>query len=193
MSTPVPAAAGALDARLFRRVVGHFATGVTVLAAQVEADVRGMTANAFMSLSLDPMLVVVGLARQTRLAEHLQAAGGFSVNVLRAEQEALSDYFAARWAGEPPCFRFVPWENYARLEGCAASLGCALHTLLPGGDHWLVVGRVTALHLGVEPRRPLLFHAGAYGWLDRSAERPAPELDGMAPPVQVYYDAWCED
>ncbi|MCC6190367.1 MAG: flavin reductase [Anaerolineales bacterium] len=74
MSTPAPAA-GALDARLFRRVVGHFATGVTVLAAQVEADVRGMTANAFMSLSLDPMLVVVGLARQTRLAEHLQAAG----------------------------------------------------------------------------------------------------------------------
>jgi len=185
--------APALDPKQFRRVVGHFATGVTVLATQMEAEVHGMTANAFMSLSLDPMLVVVGLGKQTRLAEHLQATGGFSVNVLRADQEALSNYFAARRDGPPPSFRFVPWEAYARLEGCAASLGCTLEALYPGGDHWLVVGRVTALHLGVEPRRPLVFHAGAYSRLDQGGQTPAPELDESTPPVQVYYDDWCQD
>lgn len=191
MSDTAPAAA--LDPKLFRRVVGHFATGVTVLATQVEAEVHGMTANAFMSLSLDPMLVVVGLGKQTKLAEHLRTAGGFTVNVLRADQEALSNYFAARWEGAPPSFRFVPWEAYARLEGCAASLGCALESLFPGGDHWLVVGRVMALHLGVEPRRPLVFHAGAYSRLEQGTQSPAPELDEDTPPVLAYYDDWCQD
>jgi flavin reductase (DIM6/NTAB) family NADH-FMN oxidoreductase RutF len=188
----IDAAVEALNPRLFRRVAGHFATGVTVLATQAEADVHGMTANAFMSLSLDPMLVVVGLGRATRLAEHLQAARGFSVNVLRAEQEPLSDYFSTRWSGPPPCFRFVPWGPYARLEGCSASLGCALEAQIPGGDHWLVIGRVTALHLGVEPRLPLLFHAGGYGRLESGVQAPAPPLDGTAAPVQAYYEDWCQ-
>ncbi len=188
-----PGSGPALSPKLFRQVAGHFATGVTVLATQAAAEVHGMTANAFMSLSLDPMLIVVGLGRLTRLAEHLQSAGGFTVNVLRADQEALSNYFAARWEGPAPSFRFVPWEHYARLEGCAASLGCALEQMVPGGDHWLVVGRVTALHLGVEPRRPLVFHAGAYGRLEQGVQTPAPELDEDTPPVLAYYDEWRAD
>lgn len=186
-------AAPSLDPKLFRRVAGQFATGVTVLATQVESEVRGMTANAFMSLSLDPMLIVVGLGQQTKLSDHLVTAGAFTVNVLRADQEALSNFFAARWNGSPPSFRFVPWENYARLEGCAASLGCALEQIVPGGDHWLVVGRVTALHLGIEPRRPLIFHAGSYGVLEQGKQSPAPELDEDTPPVLAYYDDWCTD
>ena len=74
----------------------------------------------------------------------------------REDQQALSSYFAGGWKeAAPPPFKFVPSAAGPRLQGALASLGCELERIVDGGDHWMVIGRVTALHRGVEPLRPL--------------------------------------
>lgn len=184
-----------IDPKLFRSTIGQFATGVTVIAIHIEheghEDVHAMTANAFTSLSLDPMLVLFCVGKQTRMAEFIQRAAGFSINVLRDDQQALSSFFAGGWR-EPqvPPFRFVPWDGGPRLEGCLAALGCTLHQIVEGGDHWMVIGRVVALHQGIEPRRPLIFFGGKYQQLNPAASAPAPDLDKADAPAHIFYDPW---
>jgi flavin reductase (DIM6/NTAB) family NADH-FMN oxidoreductase RutF len=174
----------------FRRTVGHFATGVTVVTAAVEGAVHAMTANAFTSVSLDPLLVLVALAKRARMAAVVDQARGFAVNVLREDQAALSSWFAGAWSeAERPPFRFLPWSGGPRLEGAAAAIGCLLADRLEGGDHWLVLGRVQALHVGVEPVRPLVFHGGRYCALAREEGTAAPDLEGTEQ-AQVFYDSW---
>lgn len=195
----------ALDPRLFRNTLGLFATGVTVIVAQAGDEVHAMTANAVSSLSLDPMLVLFCPAKKAHLAQSLEAITGFSINVLREDQEALSTYFAGGWKQPaPPPFRLVPWESAPqsdasasvarapRLEGCLASLGCELHQVLDGGDHWIVIGRVVALHQGIEPRKPLLFFGGKYRNVDfTETGHPAPDLANVADePAHIFYDPW---
>lgn len=178
----------------FRRTAGLFATGVTVVAAAEGEQIHGMTANAVCSLSLDPTLMLVCIHKQARLAGFLPQASGFSINVLRHDQRALSVFFAGLWEEQnPPPFRFVPWEGGPRLEGCAAALGCEVQTVLEGGDHWIVIGRVLALHRGVEPIKPLLFYAGRYGQLDTAEQPEAPDLGWVERPILAYYDPWRAD
>jgi flavin reductase (DIM6/NTAB) family NADH-FMN oxidoreductase RutF len=178
----------------FRQTVGLFATGVTVIATESDGEVHGMTANAVSSLSLDPLLMLACVGRQARMAGLLEGANGFSINILRDDQQALSTFFAGAWKeATPPPFRFVPWEGGPRLEGCAAAIGCVLHQIVEGGDHWIVIGRAVAFHQGVEPRRPLLFFGGRYGRLDTTESAPAPDLGWVEAPVHVFYDPWQED
>jgi flavin reductase (DIM6/NTAB) family NADH-FMN oxidoreductase RutF len=178
----------------FRRTAGLFATGVTVVAAAEDGQIHGMTANAVCSLSLEPLLMLVCVNKQARLAGFLRESSEFSINVLRHDQQALSVFFAGSWPGpKPPPFRFVPWEGRPRLEGCAAAMGCRVDTVLEGGDHWVVVGRVLALHRGVEPIRPLLFYAGRYGQLDTREQPEAPDLGWVERPVLAFYDPWKGD
>ena len=181
---------GALDPGNFRRVMGLFATGVTVVANQTGQEIHAMTANAVTSLSLDPLLVLVCIAKRAHMAELLVEGVGFSINILRGEQQALSNYFSGRWDRKPPPFRFVPWQGRPRLEGCLASLGCTCYQTVDGGDHWIVIGRVVALHQGIEPFQPLLFFKGQYSQLTLSEGEPAPDLGWVETPVLVYYDPW---
>jgi flavin reductase (DIM6/NTAB) family NADH-FMN oxidoreductase RutF len=193
--TATPLSAAALDPRQFRSTIGLFATGVTVIAAgHTQAGearhIHALTANSVTSLSLDPPLLLFGLGRHTRMVPELREAGTFVVNILREGQQPLSNYFAGRWPdAPPPPFRFEPWEGGPRLAGCLAALACRVEAWLDGGDHWIVIGRVLALHRGDEPLRPLLFYAGAYRRLDPEAE-PAPDLEEDSPPVQIFYDPW---
>lgn len=182
------------DSRAFRQTMGLLATGVTLIAARDDAGTHCMTANAVTSLSLDPLLVLACIARRAKMAEILAKAAGFSINILRDEQQALSTYFAGgRTETTRPPFRFVPWEGGPRLEGCAAAIGCALDQIVEGGDHWIAVGRVVALHQGVAPRRPLIFYAGRYARLDTRTSTPAPDLGWTDTPAQVFYDPWQEE
>lgn len=152
-----------IDSRDYRRTIGLFATGVTVLATEFEGKPHGMTANAVSSVSLDPLLVLVCVNVKQPMVEYLRAAKGFSINILRETQEPLSNYFAQMWKEPtPPPHQFVPWMGGPRLEGCIASLGCELHDIVAGGDHWIIIGRVLDLHHGPEPYRPLLFYSGQY-------------------------------
>ena len=152
-----------IDPEEFRRTVGQFVTGVTVIAADIEGSTRGMTANAFTSLSLDPPLVLFCLAKKAHLATVIHMATGFSVNFLTAGQQDLSSYFAGMWKEPtPPAFAFEAWEGGPKLGGVGAAMGCAMETIHEGGDHFIVVGRVLALYRQDPTPPPLVFHSGRY-------------------------------
>lgn len=153
-----------VDQRAYRRAMGAFATGVTVIGTEVEGQFHGMTANAITSVSLDPLLLLVCVGKDTHCANQIQQSGGFSVNILSQDQADLSSYFANMWASDapPPTFTFESWPGGPRLADCAAALGCALHATYDGGDHWIIVGRVVALYQNESPTEPLLYYRGHY-------------------------------
>lgn len=176
--------------RRFRDTIGLFATGVAVIVARVGDEPVAMTANAVSSVSLDPMLILFCPGKQTRFAQHIGQLQGFTINVLRHDQEALSTYFAGAWKeAAPPPFRLVPSRSGLRLEGSLACLDCTLERAIEAGDHWLVIGRVTDLHTGVQPHRPLLFYSGRYRSVDFSESTPAPDLTNVHDePAHIFYD-----
>jgi len=174
----------------FRRVMGLFGTGVTVLAAQHGEEMHAMTANAVTSVSLDPLLVLVCIAKPARMMRIIERASGFSINILTEDQEVLSRYFAGAWKpASPPEYRFVPWDGGPRLVGALAFIGCVTERAVEAGDHWIVVGRVVALQEGDPAARPLLFYGGAYRRLSEREVTAAPDL-WTDRAVQIYYDEW---
>ena len=93
----------AIDPKLLRQTVGRFLTGVTVIVCAVEGELLGMTANSFTSLSLDPPLILFCPGKHTRTGQNVASIETFSVNVLREDQQPLSNYFAGGWKQpEPP-------------------------------------------------------------------------------------------
>ncbi|MFJ9011753.1 flavin reductase family protein [Streptomyces canus] len=151
-----------VDQAEFRRVLGSFASGVTVVTAPGE-EPAGFACQSFSSLSLDPPLVAFMVARTSTTWPRIARAGVFCVNVLSADQGELCRAFAARgtdkFAGvahEP-----APVSGSPRLEGTLAWIDCTIHAVHTGGDHLIVVGRVDALGTG-EGEAPLLFHRGRF-------------------------------
>ena len=155
----------AIDPREFRNTVGRFATGVTVITAELDGQPKGMTANAFTSVSLDPPLVLFCVGKHAHLGEAVRQVTHFSVNILSDAQQDLSTFFSGGWKSDtPPPFSLIPWEGVHRIEGAAAALACATEEVHEGGDHWIVIGRVIGLHR-VDDAQPLLFYQGRYGRL----------------------------
>ena len=151
------------DALAFRRTMGLFATGVAVLATITpENEPIGMTANAIASVSLEPMLLLVCVDKQARIAPHILKNPFFSLSFLNEDQAPLSDLFAGRWKGAPLDFRFEPWGDTLRLAGCIAAVGCRRYQVLEGGDHWIIIGEVTALYRSDGTPAPLIFYSGQY-------------------------------
>lgn len=151
------------DARTFRDALGCFATGVTVVTAMADDGTPiGLTANSFTSVSLDPPLLLVCIANGAGSAPTIRAAARFAVNVLQIGQQPTSNRFAGK--GEDR-FAATPWElgefGTPVLTGSLASFECEAHAVHPGGDHFILVGRV--LRVRFEPRRdPLLYFRGKY-------------------------------
>lgn len=176
------------DTRRFRDTMGLLCTGIAVIVGQLDDEVLAMTVNAVNSLSLEPMLALFCPGKRTRFAQQLESLSDFTINFLRHEQQALSTYFAGGWREpQPPPFRFVPWRCAPRLEGCLASIDCELERIVDAGDHWLVIGAVHDLHIGVAPHRPLLFLQGRYHGVDFGPGEPAPDLNAQDEPPQVFY------
>lgn len=157
------------NTRQFRDVLGAFATGVTVITTQGEEHPYGMTCTAFSSVSLDPPLVLVCVGSASQGSAVIQDNGVFAVNILSAEQEPLSRYFASR---DRPrgndMFREISHRRGASrspiLDGCAAWVDCRLVVRHDAGDHVIFIGEVLAL--GVNPEHPpLIFHGGKYAHL----------------------------
>ena len=153
-----------IDSPTFRQTVGRFVTGVTVIAIDVDGEIRAMTANSFTSLSLDPPLVLFCLGKETKAGHHIRSAPGFSISILREDQRDLSSYFAGAWAldAAPPPFSFTEWEGGPLLDGCIAALGCRTYAIHEGGDHWIVVGQVIATYRDEDAGEPLVFFGGKY-------------------------------
>ena len=144
----------------FRRTLGMFATGVTVLTTRVADQVHGMTANAFMSVSLRPPLVLVSIDRRARMCSLLHEGTRFGINVLEAGQAVLSDRFAGRLAEDAAEARFELVHETPLVEGALAHLVARVARSYWGGDHSLFLGQVEFARYG--EGRPLLFHGGRY-------------------------------
>jgi flavin reductase len=151
-----------IDTALFRRVMGSFATGVTVITAASGDEVRGMTANAFMSGSLTPPLCIISVAKKARMHDLLVTIGHFGVSILARDQEAVSQHFARQGATEPD-LSFEHIEGIPVLAGVSASLAANIETRHDCGDHTLFIGRI--LGLREYGRAPLVYHAGRYATL----------------------------
>jgi flavin reductase ActVB len=152
----------------FRRVMGSFATGVTVVTTvQPGGTPCGLTANAVASVSLDPPLVLVCVDKGAESYPHFEPAGVFAVNVLGEAQEAISSRFATSGGDKfaDVAFRFGE-AGAPILEDCLAHLECRIVHAYDGGDHTIYVGRVEGASIG--SGRPLLFFRGAYGFLENS-------------------------
>lgn len=187
-----------LDPRAFRNTIGLFATGVTIITTRLGEMVHGMTANAVSSVSLDPTLLLVCIDRRARMHDLITQAGAFAVNILAADQEALSGHFAGRGKDGPPPsnLRFdygaqgddggVP-----TIAGCVTAVRCAVEVSHEGGDHTILIGRVTELRPGPPGTAPLLFFGGRYRHLApiAAADTPAPD-PWLNDAVQVYYHEW---
>lgn len=176
----------AQDSRAFRRTLGQFATGVTVITTRTDETLIGLTANSFSSVSLDPPLVLWSIIRNSNSAPLFAAARYFAVNVLEASQTALSHAFSRSDANK---FDGVKWSagRYGAplLDGAIATLECETETCHDGGDHIIIVGRVCrfARYSG----DVLVFVQGRYGVAREHpgantegspARRPAADDDG---------------
>ncbi|WP_338677881.1 flavin reductase family protein [Streptomyces sp. SCSIO 30461] len=157
-----------VDPGEFRRVLGHFASGVTVITAYDTADEgrgpAGFACQSFASLSLDPPLVAFMVARTSTSWPRIARAGAFCVNVLGAHQGELCRAFAVSGADKfvGVVHRPAPVTGSPRLDSVPAWIDCTIQAVHTGGDHLIVVGRVEAL--GAErDGEPLLFHQGRFG------------------------------
>jgi flavin reductase (DIM6/NTAB) family NADH-FMN oxidoreductase RutF len=146
-----------IDPTRFRAVLGRFATGVTVVSTSLSDGVHAMTANGFLSVSLEPPLVLVSLGR-CRMAQLLPDTRRYGISVLAEDQRALSRHFAGRPdAAVTP--RFVTTDGVPYLDGAVAHIGCRVMDAHPAGDHTLFIGAVE--HLAQFEARPLVFHSGS--------------------------------
>jgi 3-hydroxy-9,10-secoandrosta-1,3,5(10)-triene-9,17-dione monooxygenase reductase component len=152
------------DAASFRSVLGHFATGITVITAMDGGEPVGIAANSFTSVSLDPPLVLFCAAKTSSTWPRIRNAGHFMVNVLDEHQERISRLFAERGADR---FAQIGWHADERgpiLDDVHAYLDCTIEAVHDAGDHEIVVGRVHRLGLTADAG-PLLFYQGRYGRL----------------------------
>ena len=155
-----------VDPGVMREVLGHFASGVTVVTARTADGPIGFTCQSFSSLSLDPPLVAFAPSRASRTWPRLREIGRFCVNVLAEGQDDVSQNFARSGGDRFAGVRWTPGAHGSPvLEDVVAWIDGELWAEYDGGDHTLVVARV--LDLGADPdRRPLLFHRGSYSLLD---------------------------
>jgi flavin reductase (DIM6/NTAB) family NADH-FMN oxidoreductase RutF len=162
----------AVDAREFRRGLGQFASGVTVVTTKdALGQPQGLTASSFCSVSLDPPLVLVCVDNRLLARSAIADSGLFAVSVLSESQEAISRRFAAGGADKFTGVDLVPGRSGVPLvSGALCHLECRLAAAHPAGDHTIFVGEVE--HLEATPGRPLLYHESGYHRLD--AGEPAP-------------------
>jgi len=169
-------AKGEITHELFRRVMASFVTGVTVVTTQVRGEIRGMTANAFMSGSLDPPLCVISVGATARMHAFLLEAGHFGISILARGQESLIGNFAGRpvegldvkyeYAGGTPL-----------LANANATLAAKVIARHPCGDHSLFVGHIFALRHS-DGLAPIVLHVGRLASLVHSHEQTIwPTLD----------------
>jgi flavin reductase (DIM6/NTAB) family NADH-FMN oxidoreductase RutF len=169
--TPGGATPAPIPADVFRACVGEFATGVAVVASEGDGVAAGMTLNAFVSVSLDPLLVLVSLAHGTRTLNVVRRSGRFAVSILRRDQHEAAIALATPGAPFAEEHMTRSSDGFVIVRGAAATQHCEVAETIAAGDHDLVLGRVVGItHGGGEP---LVFHRGRLGGM---------VVDAMVPP-----------
>jgi 3-hydroxy-9,10-secoandrosta-1,3,5(10)-triene-9,17-dione monooxygenase reductase component len=156
-----------VDPMLFRRTAGLFATGVLVVTTGREGSFRAITVNSFTTVSLDPTLLLICMAKSSRTLPVMVESGSLTVNVLRDDQEEISRIFASSTIEDG--LDRVQWEiglvGTPVIAGCLAYFHCRVDQEIEAGDHIIVLARVEEAQLG-EEGRPLIFFRGRYGLED---------------------------
>jgi flavin reductase (DIM6/NTAB) family NADH-FMN oxidoreductase RutF len=152
----------AVEPGRFRSVMGHFATGVTIVTASDADGPVGMTANAVCSLSLEPLLLLVAFDEESRTLPVVRETGRFGVNILAAGEESLARLFASK---TPEREKFAGVSHTVHdgipvIEGALAWIGCRLERLVPAGDHTIGIGAVESAEAG--EGEPLIWYRGKY-------------------------------
>jgi flavin reductase (DIM6/NTAB) family NADH-FMN oxidoreductase RutF len=151
-----------IDKNELRRVMGHFATGVTVITTlNKDGKIHGLTANAFSSVSLDPPLCLISVDKKAESYTSFEESRVFTVNILASDQEALSRKFAVSGGNKFEGVAYRIGANGAPiLEGALAYIECKLYAAYDGGDHTIYLGEVQQAE--VTESKPLLFFRGGY-------------------------------
>jgi len=149
-----------IEAKDFKAAMSRFLSGVTVVSTVHEGQTWAMTASAFLSVSLDPFLVLVSVGKTAKFHDHAVASGAYGVSILTAEQQDLSGHFAG-WpkAGVEPLWELGDFQSPV-LAGALAQVDCQLFQVVDAGDHSLFLGKVQAVRLG--EGAPLGYFRGAY-------------------------------
>lgn len=155
----------ALPTQDFQRLMANWATGVTVVTSVGPGGLHGMTANAFLSVSLEPPLVLVSIGHENDSNAIIRGSGRFAVSILSAEQEHLSRHFAQRFMDAAQALRGIAWSRSPGglpwLDGALAHLDCEVQQTVEAQDHTLFLGRV--LHLDIaSDAPPLLYFRSRY-------------------------------
>jgi flavin reductase (DIM6/NTAB) family NADH-FMN oxidoreductase RutF len=169
-SQTIDSTASLKDTAQVRKVMARFVTGVTIVTSRSEAEIHGMTCNAFCSISITPLTVIVSLAKNSRTARLIEQGQVFAVNVLSESQTNLSDRFAGRHKDkEANRFEGFEWTTAVTgapiFRGSQAYLDCRLTKAFDGGDHTLYLGEVVAFHAD-DSQRPLIYFQSRYMGLD---------------------------
>lgn len=159
-----------LDSAQFRKVMSRFVTGVTIVTSRSGDEIHGMTCNAFCSISMTPLTVMVCLAKNTRTERLIEKSQVFAVNILSDSQTTLSDRFAGRDKEfDENRFDGFAWKTAITgapiFEGNLASLDCKLMNLFDGMSHTIYLGEVVMAESD-ENQRPLIFYQSRYIGLD---------------------------
>lgn len=160
----------------FRRVMGWFATGVTIITSRLGEELHGMTANALTSVSLEPPLMLICVDRSADSHDIIERSGIFAVSILARGQEALSDHFAIKEGGAAHRLDDVPHHTRSTgapvIDGSLAYLDCRVVERYLGGDHTIFLGEVVDAG-PLDEERPLIFYQGRYTQLAGSREQDA--------------------
>jgi 3-hydroxy-9,10-secoandrosta-1,3,5(10)-triene-9,17-dione monooxygenase reductase component len=159
----------------FRQVMGHFATGISVVTTFDGERPAGITVNAFSSVSLEPALVMVALDRERFITPMVRSVGRYAVNILGSDQQALSDCFAhAPVSPGREDFCGASWRpgptGLPLIDGSIATLECSVVETFSAGDHDLFIGRVDSLDQHDEDAAPLLYFRRRYLRIQQGAE-----------------------
>ena len=150
------------DQARFREVLGHFATGITIVTATDEGEPVGFSCQSFAALSLDPPMVILAPAKSSTSWPRIARAGAFCVNILGEHQEAVCRAFAVSGGNK---FDGVDWTPGATgsplIDGSLATVECTLGAIYEGGDHELVTGHVVDMEIG--KGSPLIFYRSGFG------------------------------
>ncbi|BAQ10971.1 phenol 2-hydroxylase component b [Bacillus sp. OxB-1] len=148
-----------MDSGAFRNAMGKFATGITVITTDVDGTFHGMTANGFMSISLDPQLVAISIGEKAQTLQLIQKSRKFGVSVLDASQIDISKRFAGQTKGTTP-FEFDELRGFPLIGQALVQIICDVTEEIQAGDHTIFLGKPSFIH--AEDGEPLIFYSGKY-------------------------------
>lgn len=155
-----------MDPSAFRKAIGNFATGVTVVTTANGGLLHGVTANSLTSVSLDPLLLLVCVDKSAHAHTEMLACSSFGISVLGADQKDVSNLFAKSGLPEEGNLRGAAYRLGATgcplIEGALAHFECLPHAQVDAGDHTIFVGRVQSGEVGRPDAEPLLYFRGSY-------------------------------